>query len=163
MLLFVRVPVCQNHSSRASSPGSAVRSSFSPSPPHTRDVTFPPQRPGLQVRWGSGGRVSKLLKSHNPNSSLPVILPALGMAVVTFRCCFCDISVFPSGFYSPPHLASNPILSSSVWGSCSLTTPQMMDQIRDQYLLYHPLVKANSWEAHPHDLLPKRYKRPVIR
>lgn len=38
-----------------------------------------------------------------------------------------------------------------------------MDLIRDQYLFHHPLVKANSQEVHPHEILVKGHKRPVTR
>lgn len=35
--------------------------------------------------------------------------------------------------------------------------------IRDQYSFQHPLVKANSQEVHPHEILVRGHKRPVIR
>lgn len=38
-----------------------------------------------------------------------------------------------------------------------------MDLIGDQYLLYPPLGKASSQEVHPHEMLVRGYKRPVIR
>jgi len=37
-----------------------------------------------------------------------------------------------------------------------------MDLIGDQYLLYPPLVKANSQEVYPHEMLVKGYKCPVL-